>query len=188
MFELILNFHHLSNNKIIPAYCISLIFSVCFWYVSVLSARFEVFWPAGVFVLSARLHPHYFIPDIHVHAPWCVSAKSAFAVLAGCTAKSQTEENYKTYLCHTAFGRAIWLLVYLLWCTPSHWESATPPPPPPPHSCWLPARCPLSPRRLTPVWMPVAASHGGCNSHTRVSVCFCFFVPTTTHCCQRWTQ
>lgn len=70
-----------------------------------------------------------FIPDIHVHALWCVSALSAFAVLVrGGTVKSPREDNYKTYLCHTASGWAIRLLVYLLRHTPSHWGSVTPHP------------------------------------------------------------
>lgn len=38
----------------------------------------------------------------------------------GGTVKSQAEDNYKTYLCHTASGRAVRLLVYLLRHTPSH--------------------------------------------------------------------
>lgn len=122
----------------------------------------------------------YFMPDIHVHAPWCVSALSAFAVLARRGAvKSQTEDNYKTYLCYTASGRAIRLLVYLLRHTPSHWGSVTPHPPPPPHSCWLPAHPLLS--RLTPLWMPVASSHGADDSHRPVSLHLVFLGSLPAH-------
>lgn len=65
----------------------------------------------------------------------CICPLCIRCISGGSTVKSQTEDNYETYLCHTASGRAIPLLVYLLRHTPSHWGSVTPPPPPPPHSC-----------------------------------------------------
>jgi len=122
---------------------------------------------------ALNIHLHHSIPDLNCQAPWCVSAPSVFAVLAGSSAKSQAEDNHKTYLSHAASGWAIWLLVYLLWHTPSHWESVAPHPPPP-HSCWLLARSPLA-SLSHPCLDASRPYHGGDNSHTPVSV---FFVLT----------
>ena len=101
--------------------------------------------------------------------PWCWPSRSACTLLVF-TVKFQSEGKYKTYLFHAASGRAIRVLVYLLWHTPSRWGRDSPPPPS--ISLFL-----QNPPRLTPLWMPVASGHGGDGSHSPVSG-FVFFLMT----------
>lgn len=126
------------------------------------------FFRTWCFVQSKCIHSQYFTqPDVHL------------PFLHICCVSGHNEVSERRRLQDLSLSHSFWLSHLTAGLSaPTHTLSlgkchSPHLPPPPPHSCWLPARSP----RLTHLWMPIAPSNGGDNSHTPVSVVFSF-VPT----------